>query len=176
MKEGINMLLIQVTKKLAEQLNIKTAKEQLLENNTLYSWHAHVFIFKRRKYVLVMNNKSRYNFILGSLVKKDFMRFNELVKDGIKENLLADGFDDQVDRYMENCDTITIAPTSNRRIISQINEMIYATKYSWDYDGLETNDINLHEQNRSNNKFVMLTLPEAYSVESMANALKEVGD
>lgn len=173
----LGILLIQVTKKLAEQLNIKTTKEQLIENNPIYSWHAHVFNFKRRKYVLVMNNKSRYNFTLGSLVKKDFMRFDELVKNGIKENLLDDGFDSHiVEKYMEKCDTEHFAPTSERKIISQINEMIRCTIHGWNYNELEANDINLCDVNRSNNKFVMLNLPETYSVDSMANALKEIED
>ena len=167
------MLLIQATKKLAEQMNIKTTKEQLIENNSLYAWHAHLFIYKRKKYAMVMNNKSRYNFILGSLVKKDFLQFDVLVKHGIKENLMADGFKLQIEKYMEQCNSIHVAPTSDRSIISQINEMISYTKHSWNYDGLEPKDISLDEQNRLNNRFVMLTLPEVYAVESMKSALDQ---
>lgn len=124
-----------------------------------------------------MNNQSRYNFILGSLVKKDFMKFDELAKAGIKENLLADQFDQNiVENYLRRCDVVKIAPTSERRIISQINEMILMTKHSWNYDNLVNEDIDLYEQNRRNNKTVMLTLPETYSVNSMMNALEGIED
>lgn len=102
------------------------------------------------------------------------MKFDELVREGIKENLLADQFDQNiVENYLSHCDTVSFASTSERSIISQINDMILLTKHSWNYDDLTCDDIDLYEQNRRNNKFVMLTLPEAYSVDSMRNALEE---
>jgi len=64
------MLQIQCTKKLADQLNLKTSQDQLKVDSVLYSWHAHLFLYKRQTYSLVMNNRTRYNFILGSLSKK----------------------------------------------------------------------------------------------------------
>lgn len=174
---GIVMLLIQSTKKLTEQLNKKYPKEQIIENDPIYSWHSHVFFYKRRKYVIVMNNRSRYNFILGSMVKKDFMKFDERVKEGIKENLLADEFSpDIVGKYLDQCETVHFAPTSDRSIISQMNEMILVTKHVWNVNDIEIQDIDLYELNRLNNEFVMLTLPETFSKEAMENALKEIED
>jgi len=171
------MLLIQTTKKLADQLNVKSTKDQIIQNDSLYAWHAHLFVFDRRKYVIVMNNKSRYNFILGGLVKKDFMRFEALVKDAIKENLIADELDAHVvQKYLEQCDTINFAPTDNRSIISQMNEMILVTKHIWNAEGLKTKDIDLADLNRRNNRFVMLTLPERYSVKAMKSALEKIED
>src|SRR5690625_4519430 len=132
------MLLIQTTKKLADQLNVKSTKDQIIQNDSLYAWHTHLFVVDRRKYVIVMNNKSRYNFVMGNLVKKDFIRYGSLVKEGIKENLIADGFSDQiVENYLEQCDDTNFAPTSDRSIISQMNEMILFTKHAWNYDGLK---------------------------------------
>lgn len=169
------MLLLQVTKKLAEQLNIKTSKDQVVDNDLLYSWHAHLFLYKRRKYALVMNNKSRYNFILGSLVKKDFMKFDELVKSRIRENLLADGFDSHVvDKYIEQCDSVNYAPTSMRNIISQINDTILITKHMWEADEIQSPD--LDKTNRGNNKVPFLQLPESHSLDAMKNAMKNVED
>lgn len=174
---GIAMLLIQSTKKLSEQLNEKHSREQIIENDPIYSWHAHVFFYKRKKYVIVMNNRSRYNFILGSLVKKDFMKFDERVRDGIKDNLLADEFDPHiVEKYLDQCKTVHFAPTSDRSIISQMNDMILITKHTWNVNTFKAQDIDLYEQNRSNNEFVMQTLPEAYSKDAMENALRELED
>ena len=171
------MLLIQSTKKLTEQLNKKYSKKQIIENDPIYSWHSHVFFYKRRKYVMVMNNRSRYNFILGSMVKKDFIKFDERVKEGIKDNLLADEFSPEiVDKYLDECETVHFAPTSDRSIISQMNEMILVTKHVWNVDDIEVQGLELFERNRMNNEFVMLTLPEAYSKDAMENALREMED
>lgn len=174
-RRGIVMLLIQTTKKLTEQLNKKYSKENIIENASIFSWHAHVFFYKRRKYVIVMNNRSRYNFILGSMVKKDFMKFDERVKEGIKDNLLADEFSPEiVEKYLDQCETIHFAPTSDRSIISQMNEMISATKHMWNVDDIEVQGVELFERNRRNNEFVMLTLPETYSKDAMESALREI--
>lgn len=171
------MLIIQTTKKLTDQLDKKYSKDQIIKNDPIYSWHSHVYFYKRRKYVIVMNNRSRYNFILGSMVKKDFMKFDERVRDGIKDNLLADEFSSHiVEKYLDQCDTVHFAPTSDRSIISQMNEMILVTKHDWNVNGLDSQDIDLYEQNRLNNKFVMLTLPETYSKDAMENALREIED
>jgi len=171
------MLLIQSTKKLSEQLNEKHSREQIIKNDPIYSWHAHVFFYKRKKYVIVMNNRSRYNFILGGLVKKDFMKFDERVRDGIKDNLLADDFDPHiVEKYLDQCKTVQFSPTSDRSIISQMNDMILITKNTWNVNAFKAQDIDLYEQNRSNNEFVMSTLPEAYSKDAMEKALREMED
>lgn len=171
-----HILQIQCTKKLADELKIKTSKEQIVDNESLYSWHAHLFYYNRKKYCIVMNNSTRYNFIIGSLRKKDFSQFSSLVIEGIRENLLAEGFaENVVETYLKKCDDVNYAPTSERPIISQINEMIGATKQIQGDKEIDNIEDKLDEINRFNNKFVMLTLPETYSAESMKKALiKEV--
>lgn len=170
------MLQIQCTKKLSEQLNSKTSKNQLIDNNTFYSWHAHLFLYKRKKYCLVMNNETRYNFIVGSLRKKEFNDFDSLVKEGIRANLLADGFDREVvEAYLKNCDEMNYGPTSDRAIISQVNQVIFETKHSVECNGWDGIEENINDLNRFNNATIMLKLTEGRPIEAMTSALaKEI--
>ncbi|MGY0692668.1 DUF6933 domain-containing protein [Virgibacillus sp. FSP13] len=166
---------MQCTKKLADELKIKTSKDDLVDNDPLYSWHAHIFLFRRKKFSLVMNNKTRYNFIIGGLRIKDFSQFESIVKTGIQENLLADGFEKHVvESYLNKCDTIKYAPTSKRNIISQINEMIMVAKQYVEYKGLSGMEEHVNQINRSNNDFVVLTLPDTYPLVAMKKALAEI--
>ncbi|WCK52336.1 hypothetical protein PP175_12775 [Aneurinibacillus sp. Ricciae_BoGa-3] len=123
------MLTIQCTKKPSDELKAEVSKVKPIDTDPLYSWHAHLFLYNRRKCVLFMNNKTRYNFILVALKKDDFKEFNNLIVKSIVENLSMDGVDKVViEKYIQNCTAVSYTVTSERGIISQINEMIMASK------------------------------------------------
>lgn len=124
------MLAIQCTKKLKDELKIDIPKESSVNLDPFYSWHSHLFILNRRKCVIVMNNLTRYNFILVGLKKENFKVYDQMVVEAIKDNLLEEGSrKEQVDKYMKNCDLTIYLPTSDRSIISQMNEMIRVIEY-----------------------------------------------
>lgn len=166
------MLTIQCTKKLSEELNVNISKNKLVHTKPLYSWHAHLFLWNRRKCVLVMNNKTRYNFVLFGLKKGDFKRFADIVVQAIAENLSADGADKVIiEKYIQNCQEVSYAATSDRSIISQVNEMIMAAKHSMEQDKLDGVEVNSYELNRWLNRYVMMKLPKLYSGETMLEEL-----
>lgn len=62
--------------------------------------------------MLVMNNVTRYNFVMYGLKKGDFNRFNQLVKEKIAENLLADGIaQTRIEKYLQNIGEATYTET-----------------------------------------------------------------
>lgn len=169
------MLAIQCTKKLKDELKIDIPKEISVTLDLFYSWHSHLFMLNRRKCVIVMNNLTRYNFIMIGLRKENFKAYEQMVVAAIKENLLAEGASkEKVDKYIENCDSTVYLPTSDRSIISQMNEMIRVVE-DWNsmdrYEGVETN---IDEINRKLNRFVMLKLPKSYSGETMREELDKL--
>ncbi|MGG4146803.1 hypothetical protein ABEW34_27205 [Paenibacillus algorifonticola] len=169
------MFTLQCTKKLESELGMMDFVPVPTAGDPLFGWHAHLFLLNRRKCVLVMNNETRYNFVLHGLKKQDFKRFHELVAESIAENLLADKADKQViERYMQSADAFSFTKTSDRSIISQINDMILIIKHMHQYDMEEKGEIHdrwFYELNREINKVPMLKLPLAYSGETMLEAL-----
>lgn len=166
------MITIQCTKKLAAQLDVPLANEKPEYSNPLYCWHAHLFSFNRRKCVLVMNNETRYNFVMFGLVKADFKRFGELIVKQISSNLLADGMEQAlVDKYLQKYGEVSYTPTSDRSIIGQINEMIMVAQYEMEGNIIESGDPEIDQVNRMLNKFVFLKLPKLYSGETMHDAI-----
>jgi hypothetical protein len=166
------MLTIQCTKRLIDELKFDISTEKSVDMEPLYSWHSHLFLFNRKKHVIVMNNLTRYNFILPGLKKVDFRNFHQIVIEAISVNLLAEGASkDIVEKYIHNCNTVTYINTSDRSIISQMNEMIRTADYSLNEDKYNSVETDFHSLNRWLNRFVMLKLPKLYSGETMLEAL-----
>lgn len=65
-------MLIQCTKKLLDELNIKPASA--LEEEPLFSWHANLMMLSHRKTVVLVNDKNRYVVVLHGLKAKDFKK------------------------------------------------------------------------------------------------------
>lgn len=162
------MIYIQCTKKLLEQIKVSAEKVDVSDVDPLYCWHANIFVHNRKKCVLVMNNHTRYNFLLYGLKSNDFKNFTDAVVQGIQDNLLADGFDvSAVEEYLSKCKESAITTTSERSINSQINEMVlYSELFLNDFK--DSNKIpDLNKLNRNLNTFIMLKLPQLYPVKSM---------
>jgi hypothetical protein len=116
-----------------------------------------------------MNSKTRYNFVLGPLLAKDLKGLDNLICVGIRENMVADGVTtDQIERYMVHADELRYMKTSERAIVSQMNEAIYYIGYVDEMDDV----LNLAELNRSLNHFGMLKLPLFYSGETMVKEME----
>ncbi len=162
------MLTIQCTKKLLEELKIDVNKEKVFNNDAIFSWHSNLFVLNRKKCVLLMNNKSRFNFVLFGLKKADFQSITSLVKTGIKENLLAENIEEAlVDKYLQSFNKVVYTTTSDRSIISQMNEMIKSIEYIFLSDKTADIETDIYKLNRWLNSFVMLKLPNLYSGETM---------
>jgi hypothetical protein len=169
------MITVQCTKKLATELKFPLSNEKSINSRPLFCWHAHLFLFNRRKCVLVMNNETRYNFILFGLKKDSFNRFNEIIIENISANLLADGMDKiLIDKYLQDHRKIAYTPTSDRSILGQINEMIMVAQYEMEGNLNETNDPDIEQVNRFLNRFIMLKLPKLYAGVTMHEALQNL--
>lgn len=166
------MLLIQCTKKLAEELKGHEISKEPVENDALYSWHVNLFGFQRRTYALIMNDKTRYNVVFGPLGKKKFEQFDELVKKEIKKTLTSDEFSqDIIERYMEACSPVRFGPTCQRSITAQINDQILIAKVRMEEMFREEEELDRVELNQELNRVPMLKLPESRPVNEMEKEL-----
>ncbi|WP_419871493.1 DUF6933 domain-containing protein [Candidatus Pristimantibacillus sp. PTI5] len=170
------MIVVQCTKMLAAELQVPLSAVQPSFDKSIYGWHAHLFICKRKKCVLIMNNESRYNFVIYGLVKADFKRLDQIIIEHIQENLRLDGANQQfIDKYINRITGISYTPTSNRSIISQINEMIMVAGDELVHNLYHFNDPRPQEVNRMMNKYVFLQLPLTYSGKTMLQSLEKLG-
>ncbi|MGO4548312.1 hypothetical protein AB4Z29_26335 [Paenibacillus sp. 2TAB23] len=165
-------MIVQCTKKLAAELQAPLTELQPSFDKSIYGWHAHLFLYKRKKCVLIMNNETRYNFMVYGLVKADFKRLDTILVEHLQDNLLRDGADQGlIDTYLSGARGISYTPTSNRSIISQVNEMVMVAWDELDRNMYHFNDPMPQDINRFLNRYVFLKLPKLYAGETMLDAL-----
>ncbi|HZH60276.1 MAG TPA: plasmid pRiA4b ORF-3 family protein [Metabacillus sp.] len=129
-------MLIQCTRKLLEQLNIKS--DSHVEENPLFSWHAHFLLVNRRKAVVLVNDLARYVIVLHGLKAKDYKSFDQLLVEAIRETFEAEGIrDDVLDKYLTHSMEITYSKTKDRTSVARLNkacETIYFYQDLLDHD------------------------------------------
>ena len=123
-------MLISCTKKLADAFKIKVFEVVPLRRDPLYEWHANLFVYQRRKGVIVMNNLTRYSVVMYGLKAEHFKKFDELVLSAIEQTFRAEGFSDEViSNYVRTCSRVIYAKSSDRSILGQINDVLYMMQY-----------------------------------------------
>lgn len=125
--------------------------------------------------MLVMNNVTRYNFVMHGLKREDFNRFDQLVKEKIAENLLAEGVTQTlIEKYLQNVGEATYTETSDRSILSQMNDMIWIAQDDMDRNMRESNELGIDQVNRFLNDYIMTKLPQLFPRQAMLEALENL--
>ncbi len=169
------MQLIQCTKKLADIMGLKTEKIALSESNNLHSWHANLFTINRKKCVIVMNNVTRYHFIIYGVTKKDLRDFEALFQKNLVTNLLLDGVEPEViEYYVKDSSPMQYAAINNRSILSQMNDAVFMVDHYFYAELVEKQKpfINIAELNQNLNQTLMTKIPK-YPAEMMSEALNQ---
>lgn len=109
------------TKKLLDE--IKVVPEQLQEDNDLFCWSAHILTINRRKAVVVVNDSSRFGFVLYGLKAKDFSQLGDLIQNGIRRCLTDVGIKaDVVDKYIGESADMFFTKTRGPRYVGRLNK------------------------------------------------------
>ncbi len=148
-------MLIQCTKKLAKASKWDLVEYEKDEEPSFYDWHANLFLYNRRKGVMLMNDATRYCIILYGLKAADFKRFDQIALEAMKETFLAEGFSmNQINAYIENCGEVTYTKTSNRSILSQMS--LFDWYVSEDIEEFVPSDsLNLVELNKEIGRIIL---------------------
>lgn len=141
-------MIIECTKKLADAMKGKLSIYEPSVEGSFYEWHANIYMFDRRKVILLMNNKTRYCIILYGAKMEHFKKFDLVILDAIKETFLAEGFSEsEVDTYICKCGKVYFTKTHDRSVLGQMTE--FYISISWNIeDYIPSENINLIELNK----------------------------
>ena len=138
-------MLISCTKKLAVALKINVFEVIPIRREPLFEWHANLFVFNRRKGVILMNNQTRYSVVLYGLKAEHFREFQTIALSAIEQTFKAEGFsDDVISNYVRTCAQVIYAKSSDRSILGQVNDVLYMMQYHME-EYLPTDDIYMIE-------------------------------
>lgn len=145
------MLYVGITKKMKDKFKLATEKVDILEVDKLTTWHANIFTFQRKTGAIFMNDTTRYSIILFGLKKADFSNLEEIMKTQLRKNMKADGFNDfEIQAFTRSFDKITFTNTSNRSVLGQMRDHLFALTFHIYSDDILTEELIQEVNNRIN--------------------------
>ncbi|WP_336883166.1 plasmid pRiA4b ORF-3 family protein [Priestia koreensis] len=133
-------MLIQCTKKLLDELMIKSVKNEG-EVNELFAWHANILTINRRKTVVFMNDLTRYCIVLYGVKKRDFQNLHTLLLEGIKKVFQSEFIADEVIQHLlQHTSEPVYAKTKDRTMVARLNK-VCDTVIDCAIDSLDTNEL-----------------------------------
>lgn len=119
--KGEILMLIQCTKKLLDELNIKPETQAIEE--PLFSWHANLITVNRRKTVVLMNDKNRYVIVLHGLKAKDFKELDKYIIQAITETFMEECIKEEIiNKLINSSNNIIYTKTKDRSKVAQMNK------------------------------------------------------
>ena len=148
-------MLVSCTKKFSDALRISVFDAVPINREPLYQWHANVFVYKRRKGVLLLNNKTRYPVVLYGLMAEHLQMFKNLLLFAIEVTFCAEGFSDfVVARYIRRSGEVSFCKNNDRGILSQMNYSQYHLE-QWLENQLPINGIYMIELSKELSRLPM---------------------
>ena len=121
---------IRLTKKLADKLKIKLAKDYIYELNPIVEWYGHLFIANRIQYILFTNTYSLYSSIIPAKGILTVNKFIEINLSSLYELLKKDGLEIVIEKYITpKLGKVNFYKTNNRGVLGSMNDMIFQSKY-----------------------------------------------
>ena len=115
---------LQSTKILITKLKKDTVEIDPMKYSDIDNYHCNLLKFGMVNSILITNDKTLYSFFIYGLTSNDFKHFGEVVKQSVFKLLLESGFSqNQFEKVLNSMESINYSKTSNRSVISTMNEM-----------------------------------------------------
>ena len=116
-------MVLHLTKNLAEKLNLSPAAETVTDD--FLSWRAHYVQEHGQRFVVFMNDASRFTVVLNQVKAAMLKKLPELFIEGLRNTLLATGVNPETaDKYIEELGAITYSKNADRKKTAQLNKNI----------------------------------------------------
>ena len=127
---------IKLTKKLADRAGLKLlAPTQSTPND----WHANLFRFDRRSYVIFCSDLTRLTCLAGPVIKADLQDLPGLLFNALTRTLASEDFSDTAICYaISRLERIQLAKSDDRSILGTISDNLWHVDiHAYDAGGIE---------------------------------------
>ncbi|MCE5172662.1 hypothetical protein LQV63_25665 [Paenibacillus profundus] len=144
------MITISCTKKLFE-LSSFVEEQDTETDDEFFKWHANVFRMAKKNNLIIMNNKTRYCFVLFGIKKEHFKNFKQLFVKSLIDNLQAEGIpDSKINEYVDKANKMKFTKTYDRSVLGSMTDMVKMTEFLIE-DYLPMQEMNILDLNKKNN-------------------------
>ncbi|MBL7889421.1 MAG: hypothetical protein JNL24_07715 [Bacteroidia bacterium] len=151
-----------------------------LTPNKLGDWNAHIFVYGRRKNLILINNISYYTLIFPNIKKADFKNFEDLFIKRLSDQLLFDNIIEieHAPILKQRLLPVKLTTTNNdRKALGTMNEYIFSFRLYMDFFELDSLDLN-HINGKLNDTLVGASRPQKRDygrpIEDMKNLMKTI--
>ena len=164
------MLTLQCTQKLLAQMSIELS--HLKDADPVALWHANLLQIDRRKCLLFMNDKTRYNFLVAGVKKPDYKHIGEIFLDALFRCMLNDGIGQKgVERVLDTCSNYCITKFSDRSVLGTMNDVADIAKHTILCSG-GLNHTDISRLNMDNNRMPMKAINYGFSVDAFRDMVE----
>jgi len=114
---------IQCTKKLLDFL-----KPEIIEKNTdndFLAWHANYVNINRKKFLVIMNDLTRFCIVLYGVKKSDFKDPIFMLQKAIILSMAIEEYDQRIVlKYVNQIKEVTYGKTKDRKLVAQLNRAV----------------------------------------------------
>lgn len=165
------MITISCTKKLFETSSFIEEQDNGV-NDEFYKWHANIFRMANKNNLIIMNNKTRYCFILFGIKKEHYKKFNEIFIDTLRENLKAEGISETlINNYLSHAESIKFIKTYDRSVLGSMVDIVRMTEFFVE-DYLPITEMSIIELNKMLNDTPLVKLkkfPNQFMKEALSD-------
>ncbi|MGE7602819.1 DUF6933 domain-containing protein [Peribacillus sp. NPDC097675] len=168
------MFLVGATQKVLKNLDIKAVPfREGMEEGEMDRWHVNSFKIGRYTCLTMMNDLTLYCVTIVGVKKKDFLNFQELLVQHVRESLIAEEIDPEIiNSYLEKGKEMIITNTNNRSTLGYLKEVILSIQYDYPL-GRDIAAADIKEINHYNNRFIYLR-SSGYPINLMKEQLEKM--
>lgn len=101
------------------------------EKSDANEWYVNLFRFDRRKCLLFTHAGTLFSFVVAGVSRKDIQGLPELFRKELSKALFYEEFSAvQIEDFMKRVQQIAIAKTTNRSVLSSMNQILYEYSYT----------------------------------------------
>lgn len=115
---------LQSTKNLLDKLKTDVVEINPSDYSDIENYHCNLLKFGRKNCVLITNDKTLFSFFIYGLTSDDFKHFEDSFSQPVFKILIELGFEQyQFEKVLDSLQNIKYSKTSNRKVISSMNNM-----------------------------------------------------
>lgn len=132
---------LQLTKTLIDTIKPTLSDIKIENYSPIENYHCNLLKFGRENVLLITNDETLYSFIIFGLKSKDFKNIEEVIRESVFKLLVDDGFPQhQFEKILSSMTSFNYTKSSNRSVISSMNDMKKNIEIWLDRDGYEINE------------------------------------
>jgi hypothetical protein len=131
---------LQLTKTLINRIKPTLSDIDISEYSDIDNYHCNLLQYDSENVLLITNDTTLYSFVIFGLKSKDFKDIEEVIRQSVFKLIIESGFSrKQFEKILLSMESFIYSKSSNRSVVSTMNEMKKCIGYELGQSPLDIN-------------------------------------